>query len=276
MPVLQQTQLGYMLLAVTKGLGKIWRVPVDMEKAILREFFLTEGGHGVLKNLLYNVGAAIGLAGTITASVFTAGAAAVAVLGVLVVSAFTQMRGTSALVMSYSLLVLGVILYVKALQPTRESWDDSLSVESYSRLCRDFSESEQAKHLQSFVKGYKSLWESTQNNKEQVKLLKSQLIAFFKTNVLCRPTSLFTKMRQEDEDEEEEEEEEGHDDTSDTGTSFGHDSDKDDGAGLAGLMRFLPKVCADLTILFEYVSVQTHAPGFIKFVCAIWCLSLSK
>jgi hypothetical protein len=113
MPMLQQLQLTRTMFTMTKCLGKIWKVHPNLEKAILDELFQKEGGKGVLKNVLFDLGAAIGLGGTVAAVVLTGGIATL-LISVYIASAFAQSRGVSRLIMVYSVLIMGVIPYVRA------------------------------------------------------------------------------------------------------------------------------------------------------------------
>ena len=137
----QQVQFGGMLVIVAKSLCKIWRVPENMETALFREFVVKKGTEGVLKNVIYDVGAAVGVAGAVLAVVFTGGLLAPGLLGLYVGSVFAQVKGASSTFMTFSLLVLGLILYVKASQPTRSctSWDHSWPLSTTTPSCAEAS-----------------------------------------------------------------------------------------------------------------------------------------
>jgi hypothetical protein len=116
-PLLQQLQLTRALFTMTRCLGKIWKVHPNLEKAILDELFQKEGGKGVLKNLLYDVGAIMGLGGAVATTVLTGGIALSFFISVYIASAIDQTRGVSRLIIVYSLLVMSVFLYVRAREP---------------------------------------------------------------------------------------------------------------------------------------------------------------
>jgi hypothetical protein len=116
-PFLQQLQLTRALFTMTKSLGKIWKVHPNLEKAILDELFQKEGGKGVLKNLLYDLGVVMGLGGTAAFVVLTGGLVLSFLISVYIASAIAQARGASRLILVYSLLVMGIILYATAREP---------------------------------------------------------------------------------------------------------------------------------------------------------------
>jgi hypothetical protein len=148
---------------------------------------------------------AVGLAGSVAATILTAGAAGIALMGLYAGSVLAQARGASLLFMSTALLVLGFILHAKAQQPLHlwNSWtsDDDKEKEKekeketekeeehYHRLCRAFPTSPLGSHLKSFVQTHATSWLYPFNSADQRDNLKSQLVSFFNRDTI---TNLIT------------------------------------------------------------------------------------
>jgi hypothetical protein len=188
LPVAQQVQLGRTLLTVGKSLCKIWGVPRSMEEAICTELLMKQGiKKGVVQNMVYDLGVGMVLAAVVVGMIITAGAGAAALIPLYGICAYNQAKGASALIMSISVLVLGIILHVKATDQPWSSWhhlDHLHSVEHYLDLCVRFLGSDQGKKVQSFVENHSASWtRDPLQRSEEIHRLKAQLLSFFQDNL---------------------------------------------------------------------------------------------
>ncbi|KAH7277886.1 hypothetical protein KP509_38G013500 [Ceratopteris richardii] len=195
-PIAHQLQLAAMFGSVTCGLSKIWNVQQAFEKAITYHFLVEERWHAVTSNLATNTLGALALASAVAATVLTGGIAAPSVLVVAMGSALNEVGSTSTLLMSYALMVMGSILYVKTHHETMAD-DRKATVDDYLKLCEEFLVSKWAQRVSGFSKGYTSMWETCFREKRQKKRLASEIVDFFKEISLQRPKSLFSQIGNE-------------------------------------------------------------------------------
>ncbi|KAH7277885.1 hypothetical protein KP509_38G013400 [Ceratopteris richardii] len=168
-PVAHQLQLAAMFGSVTRGLTKIWNVQQEFEKAIAYQFLVEER-----KSLAKNIPGALALASALAATVVTSGIAAPSILVAAVGSAWSRAESTSTLLMSYALMVIGSILYVKTHHETTLD-DEKATVKDYPKLSEEFMVSEWAKEVSRFSEGYTSLWETSFRQKRQRERLRSEM-----------------------------------------------------------------------------------------------------
>jgi hypothetical protein len=198
-PGVQQVMLAGMLRVVQKSLCKMWRVPSNLEAAIRQELVIRRGRNAVLGNTIYDVGVTVSLAGGLAASILTAGIAAGAAVPVYGAASYAQAKAATALFMSVSVLVLGVILDAKAQQSIQHwnAWNYLHSEEHYRARCTAFPASPKGLALTTFVTSHAPSWLSPVNTADQIASLKRELVSFFKERVLSRPTSFYSQMQAE-------------------------------------------------------------------------------
>ncbi|KAH7277893.1 hypothetical protein KP509_38G014000 [Ceratopteris richardii] len=195
-PVAQQFQLFAMFGSVTCGLTKIWNVQQEFEKAITYYFLTEERWHAVKTNLATNTLGAMALASALAGTVLTGGLAAPSLAVAALGSAWSQAASTSTMLMSYALMVMGSILYMKTHHGTMAD-DPNATVGDYLKLCEEFGESMWAQTVSAFSQRHTSIWEASFREKRQRERLRREIVDFFNEITLHRPNSLFSKMGNE-------------------------------------------------------------------------------
>ncbi|KAH7277898.1 hypothetical protein KP509_38G014200 [Ceratopteris richardii] len=195
-PGAQQIQLFTMFGSVTCGLTKIWNIQQEFEKAITYHFLYEERRHAATRNLAASTIGAIVVASTLATAVLTGGIAAPAVAAAALGSALSQAGSTSTQLMSYALMVMGSILYVKTHHETIAD-DRKATAGDYLKACEEFVESKWAQEVARFSQDYTSIWETSFQEKRQRERLRCQIVNFFKEITLQRPNSLYSQMGNE-------------------------------------------------------------------------------
>ncbi|MCO5551194.1 hypothetical protein L7F22_004692 [Adiantum nelumboides] len=141
-PFADPLKLSIIMYRVSVIMYQIWGVPQKLKEALKEILLMNEGGTQVLRRVGEDILYAAGLAVIITATVATMGWLLPSVLSMMALSGVLK-RGEAApiLVKTFSMQVVGTILYAKSTQAgrvSRQRWSPMVGKKEYVKLCEEF------------------------------------------------------------------------------------------------------------------------------------------
>lgn len=197
-PLLDSAKLSILFFRIFKILCKIWRVPRPLEVALTKNLLLKEGTDSILRSILRDLVTSLGLLTTVGLSVATAGAALIpSTVVVLATSGLLNFRSAPMAVKTFSLLVLGTILYSKASQAVgKQIWNPNITAEEWMKHCEDFAhDSHYQNMIKAFVRKDNSIQDTMMRKKKVKGIIKSQIVELNGKLLKARPNSLNSLLR---------------------------------------------------------------------------------
>lgn len=200
-PFADPIKLSILFCRIMVVMCQIWGVPQELKKALVETLLQKEASVRVLHRFSEDMVFVAGLAASIAATVVTAGAAFPAIIAVFVASGILNVgKAIPILVKTFSLQVLGTILYVKSTQAgtSKQQWRGGVSREEYLKQCEEFAlkESYQAL-LVGFAKREHSTLDTALRPAKVRASMKRNIGDMFHQLLKDRPSSLFSRLQKD-------------------------------------------------------------------------------
>lgn len=196
-PLVEETTFAFMFAAILRSFYTIWRVPQTLRTVLYEDIARPEGNKSIFGHLFKSTMTATGLLITIGTTVITSGMAFPIILAWLGTAGLLNSKSSTAILLTYSSVILGCILYVKAHQKSSKLWDDGETVERYKKLCTEFAESKIQNELPKRVGQCHSRWDTLFRKKNQKGKIKNAMLDVYKDILGMRPNSLRSMMDSE-------------------------------------------------------------------------------
>ncbi|MCO5551190.1 hypothetical protein L7F22_004688 [Adiantum nelumboides] len=198
-PFADPLKLSIIFFRVIVVMCQIWVVPQTLKEALKETLLLNEAGCRVLRRVGEDMVYVAGLAIAIGATVATGGVALPSVIVVLAASGVLSIgKAVPVLVKTFSLQVLGTILYVKSTQvaSSKHRWNPAVSKEEYVKLCEEFAHNAVYQNMmEKFAKEDHSTFDIAVRKKKVKGIIKSKILETYRRLLRDRPNSLFSLLQ---------------------------------------------------------------------------------